>query len=119
MSRLLVHVAVCLPLPASLAAATYHAGDDGHSGLSPAQAWKSLRGVNRQVFQPCDESGLEAGMRYTGQFEQQGSGGMVPGKPPSSWAPATARGPGSTARGNTWMRCWCKTWSTGKSMTWK
>ena len=50
----------CLVLGAGRAtAAVYYidsrSGDDARSGLAPAQAWKSLERVNRQVFEPGDQ----------------------------------------------------------------
>lgn len=59
-------------------AATYHldgaAGDDAHSGQSPAQAWRSLDRVNTHVFQPGDQLLLKSGTQYSGQLAPQGSG---------------------------------------------
>ncbi len=59
-------------------AADYHvdadAGDDHSSGLTPAQAWKSLDPVNARVFQPGDRILLKSGTRYVGQLAPRGSG---------------------------------------------
>lgn len=49
-------------------------GDDAHSGLSRAQAWRTLERVNEQVFQPGDRILFRAGTRYTGQLAPHGSG---------------------------------------------
>jgi len=49
-------------------------GDDAASGLSIAQAWKSLERVNTQVFQAGDQLLFKAGSRFSGQLRPQGSG---------------------------------------------
>ncbi|MBN1506920.1 MAG: right-handed parallel beta-helix repeat-containing protein [Sedimentisphaerales bacterium] len=49
-------------------------GDDGKSGLSPRQAWKSLTKVNDPVFRPGDKVLFKRGTQYTGQLRPQGSG---------------------------------------------
>jgi len=63
---------------AALQAATYHvdsiAGDDTHSGETPAEAWRSLAKVNGFTFQPGDRLLLKAGSSWTGQLHPQGSG---------------------------------------------
>jgi hypothetical protein len=72
-------------LASPLAAETYHAdskaGADSHSGLTPAEAWRSLERVNRQTFKPGDAIRFRAGTNYTGQFKPQGSGQLIHGKP--------------------------------------
>ena len=63
---------------AVLQAATYHvdsiAGDDTHSGETPAAAWRSLAKVNAFTFQPDDRLLLRAGSAWTGQLHPLGSG---------------------------------------------
>ncbi len=49
-------------------------GDDGKSGLSIKEAWKSLDKVNQAVFQPGDKILFEAGGIWYGQLKPQGSG---------------------------------------------
>jgi hypothetical protein len=72
-------------LASPLAAETYHvdskAGADSHSGLTPAEAWRSLERVNRQTFKPGDAIRFRAGTNYTGQLKPQGSGQLIHGKP--------------------------------------
>ena len=57
---------------AVLQAATYHvdsiAGDDTHSGETPAAAWRSLAKVNAFTFQPDDRLLLRAGSAWTGRW---------------------------------------------------
>jgi Right handed beta helix region len=85
MFRLLITISGIMTLSAPLAAATYHvdsaSGSDASSGLTPAQAWKSLDRLNRQVFQPGDAIRFKAGTHYSGQFQPRGSGGLIDGKP--------------------------------------
>ena len=85
MFRLLITMAIIIILLADpLVGATYHIdsakGADAHSGLTPAEPWKSLERVNRQVFRPGDVIRFKAGTRYTGQFKPQGSGQAIDGK---------------------------------------
>src|ERR1700748_1564100 len=42
--------------------------DDGHSGLSPAAAWRTLEKVDAHVFQPGERLLFRAGRRYEGQL---------------------------------------------------
>ncbi len=49
-------------------------GNDGNSGTSEAQAWKSLEKVNSTVFLPGDKILLKSGSSWTGQLMPQGSG---------------------------------------------
>jgi len=49
-------------------------GDDKKSGLTEAQAWKTLDRVNRTVFRPGDQVLLKSGTRFEGQLAPQGSG---------------------------------------------
>jgi len=74
--RIILAVFVCLTLPA--AAATYYVdsaqGNDSASGLSPAQAWKSLGTVNRHQFQPGDRILLARGRTWFEQLSVSSSG---------------------------------------------
>ena len=72
---------IVLLLAAALSAAaqqkTYFvspAGNDAASGLSIAQAWKSLDKVNATVFQPGDKILFEGGKTWYGQLDLKGSG---------------------------------------------
>ncbi len=49
-------------------------GNDAASGLSIAQAWKSLDKVNATVFQPGDKILFEGGKTWYGQLDLKGSG---------------------------------------------
>jgi len=64
-------------------ASRYHvdaaSGDDSRSGLSPAEAWRSLEKVNAKTFQPGDEILLKRGGRWQGTLQPKGSG--TPQKP--------------------------------------
>jgi hypothetical protein len=64
-------------------ASRYHvdsaSGDDSRSGLSPAEAWRSLEKVNAKTFQPGDEILLKRGGRWQGTLQPKGSG--TPEKP--------------------------------------
>jgi len=66
-------------------ATTYYvdsqSGDDGRSGVTGEQAWKSLEHVNTQVFQPGDQLLFKAGSRFSGQLRPQGSGKLEGDKP--------------------------------------
>lgn len=70
--------------PAALLAVDYHidstSGDDAASGVSPAQAWKSVERVNAHTFEAGDRILFKAGTRYSGQLKPQGSGGKVDGQ---------------------------------------
>lgn len=59
-------------------AAHYHvdsaSGNDSRSGLSPAEAWRSLEKVNAQTFRPGDEILLKRGGRWHGTLHPLGSG---------------------------------------------
>ncbi len=67
-----------IALASSVSAATYlldaNTGDDGRTGLSPTQAWRSLGRVNRQALQPGDAVRLKSGCVWQGQLRPQGSG---------------------------------------------
>ncbi|HET7841528.1 MAG TPA: right-handed parallel beta-helix repeat-containing protein, partial [Terriglobia bacterium] len=75
----LLLAAVCLPASASRYYLDAAAGEDAHSGLSAAQAWRSLAKVNGTVFRPGDEILLKRGERWQGTLQPQGSG--TPEKP--------------------------------------
>ncbi len=45
-----------------------HSGDDGHSGTSPSQAWKTLSKVNQFEFSPGDVVRFERGGVWRGQL---------------------------------------------------
>lgn len=65
-------------LPLSAAAATYYLdsaqGNDGNSGLAPAQAWRTLAAAARE-FAPGDQLLLHAGGHWDGQaLQPRGSG---------------------------------------------
>ena len=85
MSRLLITIPAFLMLTGPLTASTYHvdssAGADRNSGMTPAQAWKTLDRVNRQVFLPGDLIRFKAGTRYIGQLKPQGAGRLIDGQP--------------------------------------
>jgi len=49
-------------------------GNDAGSGLSPAEAWRSLEKANARVFEPGDEILLARGGRWQGTLQPQGSG---------------------------------------------
>lgn len=49
-------------------------GDDGDTGLSPEEAWKTLEKVNAMVFSSGDSILLKAGTTYDGQLAPKGSG---------------------------------------------
>lgn len=49
-------------------------GNDSLSGLSPAEAWKSLERANQITYQPGDSILLKRGSSWTGIFEPKGSG---------------------------------------------
>jgi Right handed beta helix region len=72
-------------LAGPLAAETYYVdsktGADSNNGLTPAEAWKSLERLNRQIFKPGDAIRFKAGTTYAGQFKPQGSGQLIRGKP--------------------------------------
>jgi hypothetical protein len=57
---------------------SYHvdsrSGDDGRSGTSPEQAWKTLERLHRETFKPGDRILFRAGSRFSGQFRPRGSG---------------------------------------------
>lgn len=54
-------------------------GHDSRSGLSVAEAWKTLDKVNRVTFRPGDQVLFESGGVWNGQLKPQGSG--TEGKP--------------------------------------
>ena len=54
-------------------------GDDSHTGLSPAAAWKTLDQVNQTTFQAGDEIRFEKGETWYGNLQPKGSG--APGQP--------------------------------------
>ena len=66
-----------------VSAATYyidsHNGDDGNSGLCPAQSWKTLAKVNSTTFVGGDRILFSAGRRWEGKLNPKGSG--VAGNP--------------------------------------
>jgi hypothetical protein len=78
--RFALHAAVSAVLlgSATANAATYHldatTGDDSASGLSPAQAWRSLAKANATSLKPGDRLLLKAGGRWVGQLKPQGGG---------------------------------------------
>lgn len=49
-------------------------GNDGNSGLAPAEAWQSLEKVNATEFGPGDKIFLKAGSIWAGQLWPKGSG---------------------------------------------
>ena len=49
-------------------------GDDAATGLSVAQAWKTIDKVNSVVFQPGDKILFESGKTFYGQLMPKGSG---------------------------------------------
>lgn len=49
-------------------------GNDTNSGISEAQAWKSLEKVNNTTFMPGDKILFKSGGSWTGQLMPQGSG---------------------------------------------
>ncbi len=65
-------------------AADYHIddriGDDGHDGLSPAKAWRTLGPANAATFQPGDRLLLRAGGSWRGSTLAPGGSG-APGRP--------------------------------------
>ncbi|MCA0900806.1 alpha/beta hydrolase fold domain-containing protein [Microbulbifer agarilyticus] len=52
-------------------------GSDRHSGLSPEQAWASLKKVNHQQFSAGDRILFKAGTVYYGALEPKGSGNAL------------------------------------------
>ncbi|MBN9381116.1 MAG: beta-galactosidase [Chitinophagaceae bacterium] len=57
-------------------------GDDHHTGLSPAGAWRTLEQVNKHVFQPGERLLFKAGATYEGQLSIKDGGRGVPvGRP--------------------------------------
>jgi hypothetical protein len=78
MSRFLVTICCALAIAVPATGTLYYidsdTGSDDDSGLSPAQAWKSLEKVNGTVFGPGDQVLFKRGTRYTGQLRPQGSG---------------------------------------------
>lgn len=54
-------------------------GNDEHSGLSPARAWKSLQKVNETVCEAGDKILFKRGTQYPGRLCPRGSG--HPGRP--------------------------------------
>ena len=65
---------VCLPARATRYYLDATSGNDVRSGLSPAQAWRSLEKVKATVFQPGDEIVLKRGERWQGTLQPKGSG---------------------------------------------
>lgn len=49
-------------------------GNDGNSGTSPAQPWRTLSRASQQVYQPGDSLLLQAGGVYRGTLHFRGSG---------------------------------------------
>ena len=49
-------------------------GNDSATGLSVAQAWKTIDKVNSVVFQPGDKILFESGKTFCGQLMPKGSG---------------------------------------------
>ena len=78
MTRSILVVIILLCVPLTCRSLTYYVnsnqGDDSHSGLSPAQAWKTLDKVNQIIFKPGDRILFRAGTEYAGQLKPQGSG---------------------------------------------
>jgi hypothetical protein len=68
-------------IPGGIMATTYYVdsegGDDQNNGVSPEQAWKSLKHINEMIFKPGDRILFKAGTRYTGQLKPQGSGCLI------------------------------------------
>jgi hypothetical protein len=80
--RFFAYASVAVALASSAQASVYFVsthGDDTHSGLSVADAWKSLGKVNHVAFQPGDQILFESGGVWNGQLLPQGSGSA--GKP--------------------------------------
>jgi len=78
---LAIFTAWLLSLAGTLHAANYfldaQSGDDGRSGLSEGQPWKSLDRFNRQAFQPGDHIWFKANTRFQGQLRPMGSGSAL------------------------------------------
>jgi hypothetical protein len=49
-------------------------GNNGHNGISPSSAWKTLAKVNATVFSPGDRILFKSGSTWTGQLWPKGSG---------------------------------------------
>jgi hypothetical protein len=83
MRRLFLTVLLALFVAGRAGGAMYYvdagSGDDGNTGLSPGQAWRSLLKVNETTFHAGDKILFKWGTRYTGQLRPQGSG--QPGAP--------------------------------------
>jgi len=71
-------VICCGVLARPVSATTYYidsdSGDDGNSGLSPAQPWKTLAKVNATTFAPGDRILFSAGGHWEGKLNPKGSG---------------------------------------------
>jgi hypothetical protein len=68
-------------------------GDDTNDGIARERAWRSLRRVNQQTFEPGDKLLFRAGTRFSGQLKPQGSGEIRGGKPAPIMIGMYGRGP--------------------------
>ncbi|MEU4157889.1 carboxypeptidase regulatory-like domain-containing protein [Actinoplanes sp. NPDC026670] len=77
-AAILTTTPMAAPARAEPTGATYYvdavAGDDTDTGLTSANAWRTLDQVNRTAFQPGDRILLRAGQRWTGQLWPKGDG---------------------------------------------
>lgn len=71
---LLAMAATLLPCPAADYHVDANAGDDSLTGLTPAEAWKSLEKINSTTFLPGDRILFKSGSRWTGSLRPKGSG---------------------------------------------
>ena len=65
---------ICTPLWGQTYYVDVQTGDDDNSGLSPMDAWKTLRQVNLTTFKPGDSILFHAGQVWEGMLFPRGSG---------------------------------------------
>ncbi len=70
---------MCLKMHGTTYYVDAQTGDDDYNGLTPDDAWKTLRQVNITTFQPGDTILFRAGQEWEGMLYPRGSG--VEGRP--------------------------------------
>ena len=89
-------------------------GDDSNTGNSPSTAWKSLKKLNEQMFEPGDRILFKSGTEYIGQFEPKGSGSKE-----LSVVMKKAKSPFYMVTGSSNTQCCLKVSNIGRLIIWR